>query len=170
MAKVLAKAKRTMDGIKKIRKLSQGELPTMLPKKKFIKAKPRQMIATIKNMIASRLLTKLIVYLHFTIVTVCYNISRSYVSPPVVIMTAGGFEPPRQLTASSCQDYCVCQLHHAVAEIGEGDLAKDCPSPKSPQLQNYHTLQDLSISKPIVIVAKYKDKPISKGVCYGCMP
>ena len=72
----------------------------------------------------------------------------------MVIMTAGGFEPPRQLPASSCQDYCGCQLHHAVAESGEGDLAKDCPSPKPPQLKRYHKLRSLSIVKTIIYAHK----------------
>ena len=80
----------------------------------------------------------------------CYNVT-TYKSPPAVIMTAEGLEPSRQLTASSCQDYCGCQLHHAVrSESGEGDLAKDCPSPKLPQLERYHTLCSLTMHKTII--------------------
>lgn len=82
--------------------------------------------------------------------SLCYNIVKLYTSPPMVIMTAGGLEPPRQLPASSCQDYCGCQLHHAVAESGEGDLAKDCPSPKLPQLKRYHNLRGLSIANSTI--------------------
>ena len=65
--------------------------------------------------------------------SLCYNIVKSYTSPPMVIMTAGGFEPPRQLPASSCQDYCVCQLHHAVRSenLVEGDSLPAQPSTKS---------------------------------------
>lgn len=98
----------------------------------------------------------------------CYN-TITYKSPPVVIMTAGGLEPPRQLPASSCQDYCVCLLHHAVTESREGYLAKDCPSPKPPQLKRYHKLRGLSIVKTIVRVSNIVDKPEIKGVCYGCV-
>lgn len=62
----------------------------------------------------------------------CYN--TTYKSPPVVIMTAGGLEPPRQLPASSCQDYCVCLLHHAVSSENqvEGKSLPAEPSTKSP--------------------------------------
>lgn len=61
----------------------------------------------------------------------CYNIS-TYKSPPV---TLGRLELPRQL-ASGCQDRHVCQFHHSAIEIGEGDLAKDCPSPNPPQFKD----------------------------------
>ena len=72
----------------------------------------------------------------------CYNIT--YKSPPMVMMTAGGLEPPRQLPASRTQIYCACQLHHAVAESGEDELAKDFSSPPSPQLKGYYNLAILS--------------------------
>ena len=49
----------------------------------------------------------------------CYN-TFTYKSPPQVKMTAGGFEPPRQLSANSFQSYRACQLHHAVSLQGEG--------------------------------------------------
>ena len=66
-------------------------------------------------------------------------------------MTAGGFEPPRQLPASSCQDYCGCLLHHAakIENQGEGSLP-DRPSPKSPYIRQYHNLCYLSIGKTII--------------------
>ncbi len=82
----------------------------------------------------------------------CYNILKSYISPRMVIMTAGGLEPPRQRTARSFQNYDVCQLHHADTKSGEGDLAKDYPSPKPPQLKRYHKWCSLSIDKTIVDV------------------
>ena len=78
--------------------------------------------------------------------SLCYN-AFTYKSPPVVIMTAGGLEPPRQFPASSCQDYCVCQLHHAVVEnIGEGKSLPADPSPKS-HLKNIPKHGHLSIGK-----------------------
>ena len=46
------------------------------------------------------------------------------------IVGTGGLEPPRQMTASSCQDYRACQLHHAPTSSenqGEGSLP-DYPS------------------------------------------
>lgn len=73
----------------------------------------------------------------------CYN-RVTYKSPPVVIMTAGEFESPRH-KATEFQARPVCRFQHAVAESGEGDLAKDCPSPKPPQLKRYHILQSLSL-------------------------
>lgn len=67
------------------------------------------------------------------------------------IMTAGGLEPPRQLSASSCQDYCGCQLHHAVYSENQegGSLPTQTPS-EFPLLKSYHNLWFLSIGKPIV--------------------
>ena len=61
----------------------------------------------------------------------CYNIT--YKSPPMVIVTAGGLEPPRQMSANRFQSYRACQLHHAVSveNQGEGSLP-DRTSPKSP--------------------------------------
>lgn len=58
-----------------------------------------------------------------TALQACYNI----------IMTAGGFEPPRQFPANSFQSYRACQLHHAVISEsqGEGGLLAN-PSPESP--------------------------------------
>jgi len=78
----------------------------------------------------------------------CYNVF-TYKSPPVVIVALGGLEPPRQL-ASGCQDRYVCQFHHSAVESGEGDLAKDCPSPKLPQIKHYHNICRLSIGKTII--------------------
>lgn len=74
----------------------------------------------------------------------CYNIS-TYKSPPV---GTGGLEPPRQLPASSYQDYCVCQLHHVpISENAEGASLPDETPSKNPQLKRYHNLCDLSIDK-----------------------
>ena len=98
----------------------------------------------------------------------CYN-TITYKSPLVVIMTAGGLEPPRQLSANSFQSYRACQLHHAVAESGEGDLAKDCPSPKPPQLKDYHNLYCLSIDKTTHTHTNIDDKSKLGGCNYGCM-
>lgn len=72
----------------------------------------------------------------------CYNII--YKSPPMVVMRAGGFEPPRQLSANSFQSYRACQLHHVLVERGEGSLAKDCPSPNSLRFLGYHMFCCLS--------------------------
>jgi len=76
----------------------------------------------------------------------CYN-TITYKSPPVVIMTAGGLEPPRQL-ASGCQDRYVCQFHHAVSsENLEGEsLPAETPS-KSPC--NKNTPDDGCLSRVI---------------------
>lgn len=58
----------------------------------------------------------------------CYN-NTTYKSPPMVRVTAGGLEPPRQL-ASGCQDRHVCQFHHAVSveNLGE-EVYQTAPLP-----------------------------------------
>ena len=88
-----------------------------------------------------------------------YNIS-TYKSPP---MGTGGLEPPRQLPASSYQDYCGCQLHHVpISENSEGaSLPAETPS-KTPQLKRYHNLCSLSIGSSTI----YYDK-ITMGVKNG---
>ncbi len=102
----------------------------------------------------------------FRYCVMCYNVS-TYKSPPVVMVALGEFESPRQL-ASGCQDRHVCQFHHSANESGEGDLAKDCPSPKLPQLISYYNLHYLSIGKTIAIVTNIDNKP-ELEVYYGCM-
>ena len=79
----------------------------------------------------------------------CYN--NTYKSPPMVKMTAGGLEPPRQLPASSCQDYCVCQLHHAVRSenLEGGSLPAETPS-KLPNDKGTPKRGRLSRSKTII--------------------
>jgi len=80
----------------------------------------------------------------------CYNIS-TYKPPPMVMMTAGGLEPPRQL-ASGCQDRYVCQFHHAVRSE---NLVEGCPprppSTESPCERQYHNLRYLSIVNNLYI-------------------
>ena len=96
----------------------------------------------------------------------CYNITCK--SPP---MGTGGIEPPRQLPASSCQDYCVCQLHHApISENSEGaSLPAETPSKTSP-LKRYHNLRDLSICKSIVDVANKNNKSLVKEIVMAVCP
>ena len=69
----------------------------------------------------------------------CYNI----------IVAAGGLEPPRQMTASSCQDYRACRLHHAASFENQvrGDSLPAQPLTESPCKKRYHNYGCLSIGK-----------------------
>ena len=90
----------------------------------------------------------------------CYN----------TIVTAGGFEPPRQL-ASGCQDRHVCQFHHAVRSenLVEGDSLPAQPSTKS-HLKNIPKHGHLSIGKPTLNVLNNGNKSNIGGVVMAVCP
>ena len=85
-------------------------------------------------------ITTLVKGIHLALIGIKYSLCTESLQPCYNnIVTAGGFEPPRQLSANSFQIYRACQLHHAVSaeNLGEGSLP-DRPSPESPYKKQYH--------------------------------
>jgi hypothetical protein len=99
----------------------------------------------------------------------CYNITRSYKSPPMVKMTAGGLEPPRQLSASSAQSYCVCLLHHAVLKSGGSAPAKML-LPLTLLILLKHNFDYLSMGKTTRLNINNDDKSKLWGCNDDCVP
>lgn len=111
---------------------------------------------------------------HIALIGITNLLRMTYLQPCYnTIVGLGGFEPPRQMSASSFQSYRACQLHHSPNfENLDGESQPATTPSESPCFKDIPKHGHLSIGKPIVNIARVDNKPIitegTMAVCPKC--